>query len=232
MSYQKDIVAHNIKILNEKEVSLIQHSDEDYIFAALTVEGGGVFKKGLAIGIQEKMVPGLIIYDNENFFGFSEKYGLCLLSGHPEYNLLEIPENTFLKKEERNIIQPSQTEHSNNMNLFKDTEKDDNKYLNIDIQIKESNNFYITIPKIHSNNKFTLTFNITYIYDIGSIISNVKLVFINQSEKNVFFNITNNETYYDKDFSNEIEAKSVNKINLEIINEDCFIINKNIYYKK
>ena len=118
------------------------------------------------------------------------------------------------------------------MNLFKDTEKDENKYLNIDIQIKESNNFYITIPKIHSNNKFTLTFNINYIYDIGSIISNVKLVFINQSDKNVFFNITNNETYYEKDFSNEIEAKSINKINLEIINEDCFIINKNVYYKK
>lgn len=232
MSYQKDIVAHNLKILNEKEVSLIQHNDEDYIFSALTVEGGGVFKKGLAIGIQEKMVPGLIIYDNENFFGFSEKYGLCLLSKHPEYNLLELPENTFLKKEDRNIIQPSQTEHSNNMNLFKDTEKVENKNLNIDIQIKETNNFYITIPEIHSNNKFNLTFNITYIYDIGSIISNVNLVLINKSDKMVLFSITNNEAYYEKEFSNEIEAKSINKINVKIINEDTFIISKKVYQKK
>jgi len=107
MFSQKDIIAKNIKIINEKEVSIINNDDEDYIFAALTVEGGGVFKKGIAVGMQEKMVPGLIIYDSENFFGFSEKYGLSLISTHPEYIELSIPDSIFENKSDRNIIQPT-----------------------------------------------------------------------------------------------------------------------------
>ena len=67
MLNQKDIIARNIKIINDKDISIINNNDdENYLFSALTVEGGGVFKKGIAIGMQEKMVPGLIIFDNEN----------------------------------------------------------------------------------------------------------------------------------------------------------------------
>ena len=49
MLNQKDIVAQNIKILSGKNVSVINNNDEDYIFSALTVEGGGAFKKGISI---------------------------------------------------------------------------------------------------------------------------------------------------------------------------------------
>ena len=230
MFSQKDIIAKNIKIINEKEVSIINNDDEDYIFAALTVEGGGVFKKGIAVGMQEKMVPGLIIYDSENFFGFSEKYGLSLISTHPEYIELSIPDSIFENKSDRNIIQPTNKNSENFQNL-KDTEKIENKSLNIDLELKDTNNFYIIIPENYENNKSILSFNITYIFDLNTIISNISLVIINKSQKDAFFKITNDNCYYDDNFNNILNKKSINKIFLEIINNNYFIINIKKYNK-
>lgn len=230
MLNQKDIIAQNIKIQSNKEVSIINNEDEeDYIYSALTVEGGGVFKKGIAIGIQEKMIPGLIIYDNENFYGFSEKYGLSLLSPHSEYSELVIPDNIFENKSDRNKLQPVQNNGDNFQNL-KETET--NKSLNIDLQIKDINNFYIVIPKNYSDTKSILTFYIKYIYDLDSIISNISLTFINESNKSAFFEITNDNCYYDNDFNKELYKNSVNKIYTDVINNDYFIINKKSFFKR
>ena len=230
MLNQKDIIAQNIKIQSNKEVSIINNEDEeDYIYSALTVEGGGVFKKGIAIGIQEKMIPGLIIYDNENFYGFSEKYGLSLLSPHSEYNELVIPDNIFENKSDRNKLQPVQNNGDNFQNL-KETET--NKSLNIDLQIKDINNFYIVIPKNYSDTKSILTFYIKYIYDLDSIISNISLTFINESNKSAFFEITNDNCYYENDFNKELYKDSVNKIYTDVINNDYFIINKKSFFKR
>jgi hypothetical protein len=231
MFTQKDIIAKNIKIINEKEVSIINNEDEDYIFSALTVEGGGVFKKGIAIGMQEKMVPGLIIYDSENFFGFSEKYGLSLISTHPEYIELSIPDNIFEIKSERNVIQPTNKNNSENFQNFKDTEKIENKNLNIDLELKDTSNFYIIIPEHYSDNKSILSFNITYIFDLNSIISNLSLVIINKSNKDAFFKITNDNLFYEDNFDNILNKNSINKIFLEVINNNYFIINKKKYNK-
>lgn len=231
MSNQKDIIAQNIKILNTKEVSIINNEDEDYIFSALTVEGGGVFKKGLSIGMQDKMVSGLMIYDEENFYGFSEKYGLSLLSTHPEYNQLTIPESIFENKADRNTLQPIQNKPSEHFQNLKDTEKIENKILNIDLQIKDVNNFYIIIPTEYSLNKFILTFDINYIYDLNSIISNLSLVLINESNKSAFFTITNENCYYEDNFNKELEKNSINKLNLEIIDNNYFIISKKSFTK-
>ena len=211
MFSQKDIIAKNIKVINEKEVSIINNDDEDYIFAALTVEGGGVFKKGIAIGMQEKMVPGLIIYDSENFFGFSEKYGLSLISTHPEYIELSIPDSIFEIKSDRNVIHPTNKNSENFQNL-KDTEKIENKSLNIDLELKDTNNFYIIIPENYENNKSILSFNITYIFDLNTIISNISLVIVNKSQKDAFFKITNDNCYYEDNFDNILSKKSINKI--------------------
>jgi hypothetical protein len=226
MLNQKDIVANNIKILNNRDITIINNNDgEDYIFSALTVEGGGVFKKGLVIGIQERMIPGLIIYDNENFYGFSEKNGLSLLSTHQEYNELIIPSNIFDIKEDR--IQP--TNLNDTFKNLKETEKIENKNLNIDLQIKDTNNFYILIPKIYENTKFILTFDITYINDLNTIISNISFVLINKSDKLAYFKIKNENCYYSDNFTNEINKNSIIKLNLEVINEDHFIIDKKLF---
>ena len=229
MQSQRDITVQNIKILNDKEVSIINNNDdEDYIFSALTVEGGGVFKRGLSIGMQEKMIPGLMIYDQENFYGFSEKYGLLLLSTHPDYNQLDIPESIF---EIKNTLQPVQKNSSEHFQNLKDTDKGENKNLNIDIEIKDINNFFIIIPQDYNLTKFILTFDINYIFDLNSIISNLSLVFINESNKSTYFNITNNNCYYENNFMNNIEKNSITKIYLEVINSNYFIISKKIFTK-
>jgi hypothetical protein len=130
--------------------------------------------------MQDKMIPGLMIYDQENFYGFSEKHGLSLLSTHPEYNELTIPDNIF---ENRNTLQPVQNNASEHFKNLKDTEKIEYKSLNIDLEIRDINNFYIIIPKSYSDCKFILSFNITYVYDLNTIISNISLVLINESDR-------------------------------------------------
>lgn len=229
MLSKKDISVHNLKILGEKDVSIIKNNDEDYIYSSFTCEGGGVFKKGISIGIQDKMVPGLLIYDNENFYGFSEKNGLSLLSHHNEYNQLYIPESIF--KKEKNMLQPVQQKETEFFQNLKETTKIEEKNLNIDLQMKDSNNFFIIIPDDYSNTKFILTFDITYIYDLNSIISNINLTFINESNKSIFFKIKNENCYYDYNFNNEVIKKSIHKIILDVINNDYFIISTHKYLK-
>lgn len=231
MFNQKDIIAKNIKIISEKEVSIINNEDEDYIFSALTVEGGGVFKKGVAIGMQEKMVPGLIIYDSENFYGYSEKFGVSLLSQHPEYIELFLPDNVFENKIERNVIQPTNKNNSENFQNLKDTEKIEIKNLNIDLELKDSNNFFIILSEDYNNNKSPVSFNIKYIFDLNTIISNISLVIINDSSKEASFKIVNDNCYYEDNFDNMLNKNSINKIFLEVINSNYFIINKKRFNK-
>ena len=224
MLNQKDIITKSLKVVDTKDVSIINNEDDDdYLFSALTCEGGGVFKKGIAIGMQEKMIPGLIMYDSENFFGYSEKYGLSLLSTHPEYVELNIPESIF---DNKNVLQPIDKNPSEHLQNLKETTKD--KRLNIDIEIKDTNNFYIIIPQNYSLSKFILIFDISFLYDLNTIISNVSLVFINNSNKSLFLNIKNDNCYFEDKFDNELIKNSINKINCEIINSECFLItNKN-----
>lgn len=232
MIHHKDTIAPNIKVINKRDATIINNDDEDSVFAPFTVEGGAYLKKGVVLGIQEKMISGLLLYDNENFYGFSDKHGLSLLSPHTEYNELEIPQSVFLS-EQPNILQPKSTTTQNN-DFFQndnDLNKINNKNLNIDLQIKDTYNFYITIPESYTQAKFALTFDITYIYDLNSIISKLTLVFINKSSKSAFFKIKNDNCYYMSDFDNEINKDSINKIILEIINEDCFLINKLKFHK-
>ena len=72
-------------------------------------------------------------------------------------------------------------------------------------------------------------FNIRYIFDLNTIISNISLVIINKSQKDAFFKITNDNCYYEDNFDNILSKKSINKIFLEIINNNYFIINKKKY---
>jgi hypothetical protein len=178
------------------------------------------------------MVPGLMIYDDENFYGYSDKYGLCLLSTHPDYNELEIPESIFVEKPEK--IQASQTSNNGpNFKDLKDTIKqgDANKSLNIDIDIKDSNNFYISIPSYYNKTKFMLSFDINFLYDLNSIITSVNLAFVNESQKPVQFKIINHNCYFEKGFLNTVLPGTINKINMEIIGNNYFIVSQKIFEK-
>ena len=230
MITQKDIVVKTIKVLGSKEVSIINNNDgEDYTFGALTVEGGASIKKGISIGMQDKMVGGLIIYDNENFYGFSDKFGLTLLSTHSEYTYLEIPDDIFSNYANINKLQPVSKDKNDHFQDLKETEK--NKILNIDLNIKDVNNFYIKIPNTYDNSNLQLTFHINYIYDLNTIISNISLSFINESNKKAYFKVLNNDCYYNTNFSETIDENTIHKLHLEIVNEDYFMLNTTSYLK-
>jgi hypothetical protein len=79
--------------------------------------------------------------------------------------------------------------------------------------------------------KSILSFNITYIIDLNTIISNLSLVIINKSNKNAFFKIINDNCYYEDNFDNNLNKNSTTKIYLELISTNCFIITKKIYIK-
>jgi hypothetical protein len=227
---QKDIIVNTLKITSNKDVTIINTEDEDYYYSSFVSEGGGIFKKGISIGFQDKMTPGLIIYDDENFYGYSEKFGLSLLSNHHEYEELSIPTSTFQDDNESiNRLQPTPKNTSEHFKNMSDTDKENIKNLNIDIEVKDASNFYIIIPKEYSNNKMIITFDITYIYNLDTIISNLSLVIINESNKSVFFKITNNNCFYENNFENEITKSSIHKINLEIINSNYFLITKKYF---
>jgi competence CoiA-like predicted nuclease len=227
---QKDIIVNTLRLTSSKEVSVINTQDEDYYYSSIVSDGGAIFKKGLSIGFQDKMSPGLIIYDDENFYGYSDKFGLCLLSNHNEYEELSIPVSTFEEDNQSvNRLQPTPQNSSDNFKNMSETEKEIIKNLNIDIEVKDSNNFYIVIPKEYSNNKIIINFDITYIYNLDTIISNLSLVIINESTKMVFFKITNNNCFYEENFKNEISKRSIHKLNLEIINSNYFLITKKYF---
>jgi len=227
MLNQRDIFTKTLRILDTKDVLLVENEDntEDYIFSALTCDGGGVFKKGISIGMQNKMVPGLLMYDNENFYGFSEKYGLSLLSTHPEYIQIDIPNNVFIENEV-NKLQPIKNGTTENFQNLKDTEKNKIKVLNIDLDIKDSNSFYIIIPNEYNTSKSFINFDISFIYSLNTIISNISLVLINESNKSIFFKITNKNCFFESEFPNEIHKRKIFRINVEVINNDYFLITK------
>ena len=78
--FQKDAVISTLKVTSEND-------------DALLIKGGGIIKKGIVLGMREEMTSGLLVYDGENFYGFSEKFGISLLSPHTEFIPLLIPEN-------------------------------------------------------------------------------------------------------------------------------------------
>ena len=57
------------------------------------------------------------------------------------------------------------------------------------------------------------------------------MVIINESQKDAFFKITNDNCYFEDNFDNILSKKTTNKIYLEVINNNCFIINKKKYIK-
>jgi hypothetical protein len=172
---------NTLKILNHKEVYQIKNDDENINFGSLTCFGGGAFHQGLSIGMQEKMVPGLMIYDNENFYGFSEKHGLTLLSENREFKELEMPR-------------------------FDSSLENKKKELNIDLSLVDTSNFYIKIPNEIERYNIDLLFNLNFKYDDVSVINKINIYFINDTQKNVQFVFKNKNIYKKGDNFNENQA--------------------------
>jgi hypothetical protein len=223
-----DLNTNFLNVLNNKDVSYVDNGKNDIFKASLTVEGGGVIKKGLKIGYQEKMVSGLLIYDNENFFGYSDKYGLTLLSKHNDYTELII-EKDFFEKNNIQKIAPTQTNGSKDM--IKNNNNDLNKIvpIKLDIEFKDLNNFYLTIPSLYSNKQFNLNIELELSIHSECLITNLNIVLVNESNKNVSYKFINNNCYYQKGFDNIVNGNNIIKINIELIDKKYFLISNLIY---
>lgn len=182
---------HTLKILNDKNVYQVKNSDnteEKKTFGSLTCFGGGAFHRGLSIGMQEKMIPGLLIYDDENFYGFSEKNGLTLLSRNIDFKELELPrfDSSLMNKE---------------------------KELNIDLTLVDIENFYINVPNEIERYNIGLTFNVSFHYDDESVIHKINICVINNTQKNVKFVLKNKNMFlkgdkYDENNSSIIQFQT------------------------
>ena len=219
MYKNKDAYYNKLIITNTKEVSTIYNEDdEDCIHSSFTCSGGGVFNKGLCIGMQEKMNSGLMIYDSENFYGFSDKYGLVLLSNNNEYRELEIEDI------KNNTLQPIKPGSTPNI---------EQKKINLNIFVKDNPNFHIIIPE--GNNELLLfVFDIKYIINDETMISKLNLVFINKSNKNIKINHIGDNLYFKNETNNLTNnlinnANSILKYNIEIISNEYLLISSEAF---
>ena len=214
MSKKTDIIANQITIKNDRDISPIIDGEDVNYFSALTVQGGGVFGKGIKLGMQDKMIPGMVFYDNENFYGFSEKHGLCLLSTHSEYQEIILPESLFLKKQQ-------EVGNNNSLSAIR---------LNIDLSFKDFPNVFLRIPDFYERVPSTLFFQIQLIVDMNSIISKVDFVIVNSTNKKCSFDIQNQNLFVQKPFIKELEPTSVIKLTIDFV-PPYFIISQQIYGK-
>ena len=213
MSKYKDAQFSKLNITNNSEVKEINNDDDSYIYSSLTCNGGLAVHKGLSIGMQDKMVSGLMIYDNENFYGYSDKYGLVLLSNNSEYRELEIPDINSNRLSANDIL--------------KENEK---KKLNINLILKDNNNYFLKINKYVSD--IELIFDIQFIIDDETMLSNYSLVVLNESEINININFIGNNLYFSDNIVNNINKKEFIKYNINFINNDYILVDNIKYFSK
>ena len=220
MSFRNSII-QTLKITNQEDVNVYEDSIHHTIqsMAPLIVEGGMSVGKGIKIGLQENLIPGLVVYDGENFLGFSEKFGLTLLGNHPQSTYLEIPQNVFSKK----------IQSVNRGNDYKETESI--KKMNIELEIKDINKFYVKIPEIYVSSNFVFHFDIELVTNENTYISDVRFMFINESNKVIHFDILNQnmKIYYEKGFIKEVYGKEIKELYIRKISNQYLFISSTIF---
>ena len=155
--------------------------------------------------MQDRMVNGLLIYDDENFFGYSEKNGLILLSLNYDFKELEMP-------------------------IFDENLGKQEKTLNIDMTFRDIINYYINIPNSIDKYDISLIFNIKFIYDEESLVNEINFHIINDNKKEIKYNIVNDNIYYNSAKFKK-NNNSIIKLNLNYIDSQHIICNTEKYVK-
>ena len=203
--FSKNNIFDSLILNNEKEVFSVNNNNNKKNMSTLTCFGGASIHKGLSIGMQDKMVDGLLIYDDENFFGYSNKNGLILLSLNHDFKELELP-------------------------IFDSNLKNSEKTLNIDLTFRDIINYYIVIPNSIEKYNISLIFNIKFIYDDESLVNQINFHIINDNKKEIQYNISNNNIYYSSSKFKK-NNNSIIKINVNYIDIEHMICNIEKYTK-
>lgn len=200
--HHKDLIVHSLKVTNSNEANVYEDPRNGNIhsIAPLQIEGGMTVKKGIKVGIQENLIPGLMIYDGENFMGFSEKYGLTLLSRPHQAMSLQIPESIFKKKLQSTQSSTTQGNQQSTSSFTNEQEVGEMKRLNIDLTIQDISNYYIEIPEIYQQANFLLHFDVNILFQDTSHVSEIHLFCINRSSKriNIQFLCQNYQIHFSK----------------------------------
>ncbi len=229
----RNLIVQTLKVTQTDDVNIYEDHVRDSIhtMAPFTIEGGMSVGKGIKIGVQENLVPGLIVYDGENFMGFSEKFGLTMLGVHQQSTFLELPNSLLLN----NRIQPTPKPLSNNgentinNNSMGNSNNGGLKRLNIELEIKDISNFYVKIPQSLGND---LHFDVEFVFVENCFISEFHLFVINESLRDVRVNLGNKMNVQmrikkEKNMNNEVKGgESVEWIMRRISNQYLFISKK------
>ena len=101
--------------------------------------------------------------------------------------------------------------------------------IKLDIEFKDLNNFYLTIPSLYSNKQFNLNIELELSIHSECLITNLNIVIVNESNRNVSYKFINNNCYYQKGFDNIVNGNNIIKINIELIDKKYFLISNLIY---
>ncbi len=229
MSFCKDGLFNFLTIKNEDEVYVYENVDEENSVdsvAPIVCEGGCVIKKGLKVGFQENLVPGLIIYDNENFYGFSEKHGLCQLNQIKQSTIrLQLPDTLFADRKKIQSVQ-SNTQTSMTTNSV---DTNSLKRMNIDITVKDISRFYLIIPEQYLSTTFHLHFDIKFMFVENTVYNIFELYIINESNKKLSFDIKNNNVYWRENSNKNIKEREIKEIICKKISNQHYIMNTDTY---
>lgn len=173
----KDLVVNNLKINNNNDLT----ND----MASIISNGSLLIKKGIKIGFQSNPINGMIVFDNDNFLGYSNKFGWDIINNHNFFLEIILPDEFKLNPDKNIIVQ------------------DDKNIFNLDLNIEDSKYFYL---KFDNNTlKIKLLININLVNNYNNII---KIIFINESQNDIDFSFTNTNLK----FYNKIDKILTNKI--------------------
>jgi hypothetical protein len=221
---RRDEILKTCKIVQSDDVQAYQDFNQEVFYTApLNVLGGAAFQKGVRIGAQENLVPGIMIYDGENFLGFSEKFGLCLLNHHANNIHLDLPSHLFQKK---TMIQSSESNDHRSV-VSNDETQMISKLLNIRLEIKDISCFYIKIPEIYSTSNMNVTFRIELFFMTDFFISEIQLYFVNESNRPITFEFHESFSFrFQKDFDFHILPNQIKEIRMKRLYAQCICVSQ------
>jgi hypothetical protein len=248
--FKQNLEGRYAHIHSEDGSSEVTHEGEVYPRAALRVEGGGYFGKGVRVGNQETLCNGLIFYDSENFFGVSEKFGTTLLSRHTMASELVLPITLFDRapavEAKKHIISAVQSNLSRTS-----TQREEvvagagagRKNAHVDITMKDIQTFYIKIPQNYQYCQFTLGLVLSFHFDgvseesdsiNYSYINDATVYVINETGREVSVSCGNDSrfVYYAEGFQEIAGPRSITGYSIQRLTDEFLLMRSSLFAKK
>lgn len=188
-----------LNIKSNKDLEIINKKFDT--IGVLNVNGAINCNKGIKIGLSNKNVPGLMVFDGINFLGFN-KNGWNLLSHNTIYQ--NIDETNIIYNVENNILHIiANIDDDNNIKYNIDKNNiDKNNFIDIDINIhlNKIDNYKINYLNIllnnYDDNYNNNNFNIYFFSKYHDIYYENKNIILKNSESILIHIIITDDSYY------------------------------------